>query len=391
MDCIQCRGRMMCSLSKCPMLPVLKVKNLNIRELSGPSPPSIFVGRANYPLVRVSPALPLVADDVAIYDMPEAWTDLPVERVLEFRASLVLGNFKVDVRTPKEVIQEMSLYNRPVEVEVEFERPPKPKAIFDGVVPPFGPSAPAKDVRICSNPSILRIVEKVYGDTDLPVSEAVSTLYRRGVAVSHIQRLLSAGSLGRRRKLVPTRWAITAVDDMLSKALLEEVKGLETIDKYRVFHLKKSRNLFMALLLPSPWSFEWGEAWYPDTTWNRSRKIAVITDHESFHGRNSYAKLGGCYYASRLATAEYLSRIGRQATAIVWREIYPGFKIAIGVWFVREMLRKMYAERYMEFDTLSEALSYLNSISSLGIARWVEKSGLITGRQKMLTEFGLWK
>ena len=390
MDCIQCRGRMLCSLQRCPMLPILKAKNINLRELSGHSPPSIFVGRANYPLVRVGPALPLAADDAAIYDMPEAWVDLPVEKVLEFRTSLILGNFKADVRTPEQTIREMSMYSRPVEIEMVLDKPPRPKTIFDDVLTPFGPSAPARSIKICSTPSAPRIVERVCDD-DLPAKEAVSILYRKGIAVSHIQRLLSAGSLGRRRKLVPTRWAITAVDDMLSKALLEEVKGLETIDKYRVFHLKKSRNLFMALLLPSPWSFEWGEAWYPDTTWNRSRKIAVITDHESFHGRNSYAKLGGCYYASRLATAEYLSRIGGQATAIVWREIYPGFKIAIGVWFVREMLRKMYAERYMEFDTLSEALSYLNSISSLGIARWVEKSGLITGRQKMLTEFGLWK
>ncbi len=371
------------------MLPALRVGNLNIREFFGSSPPSIFVGRVNYPLVRVCPALPPVVGDTAIYDKPEAWAELPIEKVLEFRHSLVFGSFKMNVRDVRmELVREIVLHDRPVEIEMVLEKPPRPKTIFDGIAPPMGPSAPASTIRICSSPSVPRIVERVYEDTDLAAVEAVKILYERGIAVSHIQKLLAAGTLGRNRKMVPTRWAITAVDDILSKELVRRIKEFETMDRYRVFALKKSRNLFIALLLPSPWSFEWGEAWYPDTTWNRSKRVVVITDCEGFYGRKNYAKLGGCYYAARLATAEYLVKIGRQATAIVWREIYPGFRIPIGVWFVREMLRKMYNEPYTEFDTLRDAITHVASLSSLGIDGWIEKSGLMRmGRQKVLPEF----
>ncbi len=384
---------MFCSLQRCPLLPALRMKVANVRELFGSSPPSIFVGRYGYPKVRVCPALPPVTGDTAIYDRPEMWSGLPVEKILEFRYSMVLGQFKADVRDSNskeaEILQELSLYDMPVEIEVNLAKPPVPRTSFDDVLPPFGPSAPAKSVRICSTPRVPKIVERVYYDTDLRAVEAMKMLYDRGLAVSHIQKLLSAGSLGRERKLVPTRWAITAVDDTISKHLIQDVRQYETIDKYRVFVLKEAKNLFMALLCPSPWSFEWGEAWYPDTTWNRSRKVAVLTDSEGFYGRTSYASLGGCYYSARLATAEYLNHIRRQAAAIVWREIYPGFKVPVGVWFVREMLRKMYSGEGKEFDSVEEALKYLSSISTLGIERWVRTSKLIksAGRQRTLWEF----
>lgn len=271
---------------------------------------------------------------------------------------------------------------------MRFERPPKPKASFDETLPPFGPSAPAREVRICSTPSPPRAVERVYYDNEITAVEAMHYLYEKGIAVSHIQKLLSAGTLGIDRKLVPTRWAITAVDDTLSKEIIEEVKHYETIDRYRVFALKESKNLFTAILIPSPWSYEWGEAWFPNTTWNRTRKVGVLTDSEGFFGRKSYARLGGCYYAARLATVEYLRRIRRQATAVVWREIYPGFKVPIGVWFVREMLRKMYSGGYEEFDTLDEALQRIASLSALGVERWIKASKVIRqARQRVLWEF----
>ena len=385
MQCLECRGRSFCGKS-CPMLPSFKLRLEVKDELFGSSPPSVFVGRYGYPKVRICPALPPFNGDTEIFDTPELWGNLPVERILKFRYSMIMGQLNIDVRKRAEV-QELSLYNRPVEVEISFAKPPKPKTRFDEVLPPFGPSAPAKEVRICSTPSPPKAVEKVYDDSDMRAVEGMKYLYEKGIAVSHIQKLLSAGNLGVRRKLVPTRWAITAVDDSLSKHIIQEVKLFETIDKYRVFFLKEERNLFMALLCPSAWSYEWGEAWFPNTTWNSTGKVGVLTDWEGYFGRKSYAKLGGCYYASRLATAEYLRKIGRQAKAIVWREIYPGFKTAVGVWFVRERLRKLYASEYREFDTLDEALRYMASFSSFGMERWLRESNLVKARQRRLWEF----
>nr|WP_269140572.1 Nre family DNA repair protein [Archaeoglobus neptunius] len=384
---------MRCSLPRCPMLkPMIRAVQVDT-ELFGSSPPSIFVGRMNYPNVRVCPALPPVVGDTAIYDTPELWVEMPIGRILKLRNSLILSQLNANVHKPYsrevEVVQELSLYNRPVEVEVSLERRPKPRMSFDELFPPMGPSAPAKEIKIASTPKAPSVVEKVYYDTDLKAMSAVKLLYDRGIAVSHIQKLLSAGSLGINRKLVPTRWAITAVDDAISKLLIEEVKGYETIDEYRVFSLKVEKNLFMAVMLPEVWSFEWGEAWYPNTTWNRGGRVVCITDFEGYWGRKTYASLGGCYYSSRLATAEYLSRIKRQAAVVVWREIYPDFRIPLGVWFVREMLRKMYSRGYEEFDTLDDALNYLRNLSDYGVERWVGRSGLLEDkrRQRKLWEF----
>jgi len=373
------------------MLPAFKPSVQVDKDVFGSSPPSFFVGRYGYPKVRACPALPPVTGDTTIYDKPEMWNTLSIEKILEFRYSMILGQFSADVRRSREVevIQELSLYDKPVDVEINLVRTPRRITSFDDILPPLGPSAPAKDVRICSTPHPPRAVERVFCENDLKAVDAMVYLYEKGIAVSHIQKLLSAGGLGIRRKLVPTRWAITAVDDAVSKQLLEEVKQHDTIDRYRVFVLNEARNLFIAILSPSQWSFEWGEAWYPDTTWNRTKRVGVLTDSEGFFGRTTYAKLGGCYYSARLATAEYLNRIKRQAMATVWREIYPGFKIPIGVWFVREMLRKMYGGDYTEFDTLEEALKYVESHSSLGVERWIRASNLVkaAGRQRTLWEF----
>ncbi|MEM4540995.1 MAG: hypothetical protein QXP46_05815, partial [Archaeoglobaceae archaeon] len=227
--CILCRGRMLCNLPYCPMLSGYRIKvDFNLKEIFGSSPPALFVGRANYPKVRVCPALPPVVGDTTLYDKPELWAEMPIEKILDFRYSLIHGQFIADVRNPRsreaDILQEISLYEKPVELEVIFEKPPAPKVLFDDSTPPMGPSAPAKDVRICSTPKAPKVVEEVYESTDLGAFEAMRLLYEKGIAVSHIQKLLSAGALGVRRKLVPTRWAITAVDDSISKQLIEELK-----------------------------------------------------------------------------------------------------------------------------------------------------------------------
>ncbi|MEM4155149.1 MAG: Nre family DNA repair protein [Archaeoglobaceae archaeon] len=380
--CILCRGRMLCNLPYCPMLSGYRIKvDFSLKEIFGSSPPALFVGRANYPKVRVCPAVPPVVGDTTLYDKPELWGEMPIEKILDFRYSLIHGQFIADVRNPRsreaDILQEISLYEKPVELEVIFEKPPAPKVLFDDSTPPMGPSAPAKDVRICSTPKAPRVVEEVYESTDLGAFEAMRLLYEEGIAVSHIQKLLSAGALGVRRKLVPTRWAITAVDDSISKQIIEYLKHFENLDHYRVFVLKEKSNLFMVILTPQTWCFEWGEAWFPQTTWNFGNEMFIETDWEDHRGRRTYASLGGCYYASRLATTEYLRKIGRQAGAIVWREIYPGFKIPIGVWFVREMLRKCFNQKFIEFNTLEEALDYLRGFSKAGIDNWVKNSKLI--------------
>ncbi len=101
-------------------------------------------------------------------------------------------------------------------------------------------------------------------------TKAVVDLYNRGVMVSKIQKAFSVGAFGveKKRRLVPTRWSITAVDDIISKNLREKVKTFPEINEYRVYESIYMDNVFEILMIPAQWSYESMEAWYPGTVWN---------------------------------------------------------------------------------------------------------------------------
>ena len=112
------------------------------------------------------------------------------------------------------------------EAELSFTSKPFIKMTMKDEVEPFGPSAKLKKFDLY-NIKTERNVEKLYMDTDALASTAMIELYNKGVPTSKIQRGLSAGlfGIGTKRKFVPTRWSITAVDDTLSKNNLEEVRA----------------------------------------------------------------------------------------------------------------------------------------------------------------------
>ena len=163
-------------------------------------------------------------------------------------------------------------------------------------------------------------IEKAYYDTDLKATNAVIDLYSRGVMVTKIQKAFSVGAFGveKKRKLVPTRWSITAVDDILSKNLMAKVKTNPEINEYRVYESIYMDNVFEILMIPQQWSYESMEAWYPGTVWNPAgTSVAIFSDWEGNSSRTTYAAIGGCYYSARLATCELLVKERRQATVIV--------------------------------------------------------------------------
>jgi len=386
--CAVCRGRGWCGLSYCPLIArriaSLKLKPvLDRNDLFGSSPPSVFVGRYGYPYVNIGPSAPPERGDTRIYDYPENWIGLRIEDILEYRWSMVTGATRVkviDVNNPLvDKIRELTLSIKPVDVEIYLEKPPKSSIRFSEHEPPQGPRAPLRDLRVVGNPSIPRVVDSVYGDRDLKAIEAVLTLYRHGIPVSMIQKLLSIGALGKYRRLVPTRWSITAVDSMVSDELLEKVKDYPFINRIEVYVRRYYDNLFIAILVPGKWSYEWMEAWWPGSTWNPgAEEIIVEGDHEGFRGRSSYPDIGGCYYATRLAVSEHLHSRGKQAVAIVLREIYPGFNLPLGVWFVRENIRAMFREKpLLVTDSFREVLELIDRETKLGSRKWVESSYLL--------------
>lgn len=387
--CIRCRGgKNLCYLSYCPLMLKVLINDLrvNSNNVYGSSPPSLFVGRYGYPYVRVGPAVPPEVGDTSIYDLPEMWLNLSLNEILRFRYSLFRGNYVTSIYDlmSKYVtsVQELALTLNPVDTELTFEKIPKPKVYLDEYLPPQGPSAPLKSFKIVSNPSSDRRLEKVFYDTDLKTSEAILNLYNNKVPVSAIQKLFSVGGIGigKFRKLVPTRWSITAVDSLISNHLINRVKKLPIINSYRLYVRAFTNNLFIGILIPRVWSFEWMEAWFPGSTWNKFGLTAEVEgDYENYKGRTEYPGIGGCYYASRLASVENLLNMGRQATVILWREIYEGFDLPVGVWFVRENVRALFRETPKIFTSINELINYLMDlkVTRVPMNTWIKRSYLM--------------
>ena len=390
--CIRCRGEYnLCGLSYCPVLAELRAKYtlrnvVNREQIDGSSPPSVFIGRIGYPKVNVYPATPPMHGDTSKLEDPKTWLGMRLEDFISSRLSLIRGSVRVrveDARNPPRIlheIQAMALSSGPVDSELILERPVSGRYVLDEHSPPFGPSAPLQRLRIDSLPPPPRIIEKVYSDTDLNATEAIWTLYDHGIDAHQISRLLSVGALGvgKRRRLVPTRWSITAVDKQVSDKLLSEVRDYPLISEYRVYVRSVRDNTFVAILAPHTWLYEWAEAWWPGSTWNVwGGDVVLELDYEGYWGRDDYPSIGGCYYAARIAVLEALRAMRRQAAAILWREIYPGFNLPIGVWWVRENVRAMLNGPYERFYDLRDALKYVAGFLKLPINAWVSRSYVI--------------
>src|SRR3972149_2720819 len=348
--CVACKGgKFLCGKTRCPLLVranfYLKTMPLiNGLDVDGTSPPSVFVGRIGYPYVYAGPMVPPVHEDTSLYDVPESWFGKSIDEIVGFRSMLVRGTHRVHVRRFEEAgrimeqTRELALSVNPVDVELALMRPPRRSLVLDDDVQPFGPSAPLRDFRV-GTARWDHQVEKAYYDTALRATDAVVGLYEKGVFITKIQRAFSVGAFGikQNRRLVPTRWSITAVDSILSKDLMEEVKTFPEINEYRLYESRYLDNFFEVLMLPQAWSYEAMEAWYPGTIWNPSgNSVVLYSDWEGYDGRTTYAEIGGCYYAARLAVCELLSKERRQATVIVLREAHPGYIMPVGVWQVRE-------------------------------------------------------
>ena len=216
-------------------------------SLSGSSPPSVFVGSYGYPKVLVGPMVPPIHGNTGILDIPEQWTGKSIEEIVNFRLKLIRGIQKVSIEQSEgrfiESLQELAMSTKPTDSEIQFQKDTIPTATIDGENAPFGPIGEIKNAKFSSSSSDNKI-EKVYYDKDLKAADAVLNLYNSGIEISKIQKCFSIGMLGKQRKLVPTRWSITATDDIVSKSLVSQILEYELIDSCRVFSYDHLGNLF---------------------------------------------------------------------------------------------------------------------------------------------------
>ena len=396
--CSICRGhRRLCGKSTCPILAKAEAlmrleRSLSREKVFGSSPPAVFVGSWNYPKVLAGPLVPPVpVEDAAVMDMPELWVDKSFGEILRYRFSLVRGKRFTDVRSagnPNKTLstfQEIVMASKPTDTEMWFNKKPRLSIVFSPREPPSGPSASIKRVVLAENPQVPKPVDYVVSDTDLKAEQGILRLYSSNVNPRQITRMFSIGLLGakRQRRLVPTEWSITAIDDILGRALHKEILNYPWINKFMIFGYKALANNIQILLFPSSWMFEAQEAWLI------SPNPVPGVNYEFAQGRRSYASnLAGAYYAARLPVLEYLKQIRRQAGALVLMEVYPEW-IPLGVWRFREICREALRRQPITFSTLQKALDEMGKQLTLPLTKWLERDQILRWlkSQTRLTKF----
>ena len=394
---------MLCGRVKCPIQSRIDAMHPLTREITktslfGASPPAVFVGRWGYPHVSVGPMVPPVrGEETRELDDPPSWYGKGIEDVIDLRSKLVRSSFRADVRAVRrpskllELTQELAMSSNSVDTEVQLKKPPNLHIRYDGILSPMGPSAMVEDMRLAENPTVDRAVDYIVSDYDALATDALRELYTRNIDVYQAARLMSAGLLGvkKDRKLVPTRWAITAVDSNLGDYLRSRVDQNQELSDILLFSAKYLGNHFEILLLPGPYSFELIEMWLPRSVWVADGPTQVVSDHEDWRSKTRYSLLGGGYYATRLAVLEYLHKIRRKAMVLAVREISPAYWAPLGVWVVRETARRAFAGEPHRFDTVEEAIEFMACGFKVQKSRWAAESVLLRElrEQRKLEQF----
>lgn len=362
------------------------------KDLEGSSPPSVFIGRHGYPRVQAGPMLALEKGDTSIMDSPESWipSKKTQEDIISYRMGLIRGKKKVRIDSLDdplvEKIREISMSRSSIESEINFNKSPVGVS-FSEDRPAHGPTGDIESFHM-DNTRWDPDLEKVFYDTDLRANQAVIDLHRKGVPFSSIQKAFSTGTMGngKKRRLVPTRWSITAADSIIGDGLLNEVRYFEPIDTFRLYEFRSLHNYYSVILTPTPWQYEWMEAFLKI----RGNEEMLFSDHELLTGKKEYSQVGGCFYSCRMAVLEALARESKQAGAIILREAYRGY-VPLGVFNVRENVRNAMKTSYTEFHDMKEILKHISQTLHLPLSRYESQSSILKeilrARQSRLDDF----
>ena len=357
----------------------IQMKSVKVgKNLEGTTPPSVFIGRWSYPKVYAGPMMSSQMGDTHIMDSPEEWLgqNKTQEEIIKYRMNLVRGKQLIkidDLENPfVEKLQDISLASKSIDSEATFGKRPRGSMLSEDSMP-HGPSAVIEKFDIDAV-RWDRQLEKTFYDTDLKATEAVLNLHNKDVPFSAMQKAFSVGAIGTKnnRKLVPTRWSITACDSTLADEFLKEVRKFEILDTYRVFEFGALNNYYVIILTPGEWEYEWYEAFIKLM---RNEEL-IFSDYETNGGKKEYSIVGGCYYTAKMAVLDYLMKIKRQSGLVILREAYDGY-VPLGVFNVRENIKEAMMQPYLEFETLEKCLEYAGTKLKIPISRYVKQGTLL--------------
>ncbi len=402
--CVSCKAvKKLCKLNYCPLIHALdlypkidnKIETIDNDNFFGPSM-QIFVGSTSYPKVFTGPLTMISPDKFKpeITANPSQWVNLSAKEIIALRFNLLRTKQEAHVKFTinninqriQDKLEQISLSVKEVEVESKLAGKPVINMDLNPETQPLGPSSLIKRFDITSNPKIPNKVDSIIND-ELKAVEQLDMLYRNNYDVYYLQNILSSGAMGKEknRKITPTKWSITAVDDTLGKKLIQEIRTKPYVTNIEIKQGNLFGNYFTVILLPGIFRFENIEAWLPGNIFTIGRAKHIFTiDREGFDekelikGKHGYSKQAGGYYASRLALLEYLHKIGRQASVLVIREITPEYSVPLGVWVVREAMRKTMKAQSIKFMNHAEITNWLRDKLHGNALLYLNKSILFT-------------
>ena len=106
--------------------------------------------------------------------------------------------------------------------------------------------------------------------------------------------------------------------------------------------------------------------------------------------KNYASNITGAYYAARKSVCEYLYKIGRQARAIIFREVSGGYVVPLGVWVIRETVKNaMESSNPLVLDNFDDSIKKMGEGLMISLKQWLKSSKLIDNikNQKTLDDF----
>ncbi len=340
--CARCKGyRLLCGARRCPILERIRSyyrAGWDEREPEGPSPPSALIGERGYPKVPVALGISPYGDP-QLRDSPRLWTELKLslEEVARLRMEMFNPFKRYDVRRPEELLKGDVLWGavseKPVDAEAKVIGKPTPPRL-DGLVAPLGPSARAEEIKVVSNPKVDPLLER-RAEERVKAEEAVKELFEKGRDIYLLQRAFSLGMFGKKKRLVPTRWAITAVDVIVSKLMKEKILKSKWVHAYYLGKYEHFENVYEVLLLPGPPVVEMFEVWEPGSIWTPKEVIIHNLEGPLPSSKAEDVDDGG-FHALKVGVLKALMEANVSATAVLVRRIKPSYYMPVGVWQVRE-------------------------------------------------------
>lgn len=304
--------------------------------------------------------------------------------IFKIKAKNILGSTdegyikKVDNRLKKEI---SDIYKSRTEIEFtsEFENELKfDKVLVNKVSGIVGSKNSLHSIEANENTTTSKQIEK-YTTEDIKAKDAVLNLYERGVNEHQIIHLLALGEFGLNfnKKLVPTKWAITAYDQMVEKHLHSKILKYNVIKSFEVYYYKNKSDTHVIVLLPDTYSGEHFEDWEG----GQGRDYIGVNNRLKTPEPNN----AGGYYATKIGVHEHLNERKSQASFVALRVI-RNYDVPLGVVFVRECVRECLKNLVFKSNEIKDVEEFLMKNYFLHYKHFI--SSKVLSERKSQTKLG---